>query len=219
MLRTKCATIGLAGALAALTLFCSPLRAQEGDWTSWLKAGTEYRLNPAWRLTGGLEWRTKDDLSRTDRWGLDVGAACTVLPFLRLGGAYELHCMNRGADGWKLRHRYYLDGLLSARWRQWKVSLRERLQHTFDRTDDEFCLRSRLKLAYAIPSCPWEPYVSVEMFNGLEGGERFGVKRMRYRGGFGFPIAGKWHGDLFYCRQWDTAASRNIVGLNCTYRF
>ena len=55
-----------------------------------------------------------------------------------------IHICNRGADGWKFRHRYSLEGTLSARVQRVKLSLRERFQHTFDGHRDEFRLRCLL---------------------------------------------------------------------------
>ena len=49
------------------------LRAQEKDFATWANAGFEYKLKPAFTVSGGLEWRTKDDLGKTDRWGLNGG--------------------------------------------------------------------------------------------------------------------------------------------------
>ena len=145
--------------------------------------GFEYKLKPALTVSGALEWRTKDDLGKTDRWGLKVGGSYKPLSFLKLGAGYETHYRNRGTDGWKFRHRYHVDGTLSARAQRVKLSLRERFQHTFDGHTDELRLRSRAKVAYDIPKCKLEPYASAEMYNGLNRTEHFGVKRMRYRGG------------------------------------
>ena len=61
------------------------LRAQEKDFATWANAGFEYKLKPAFTVSGGLEWRTKDDLGKTDRWGLKVGGSYKLLPFLKLG--------------------------------------------------------------------------------------------------------------------------------------
>ena len=151
------------------------LRAQEKDFATWANVGFEYKLKPAFTVSGGLEWRTKDDLGKTDRWGLDVGGAYSVLPFLKVAAGYEIHYRNRGEAGWKFRHRYHFDGTLSTRVQRLTVSLRERFQHTFDSSGDEFRWRSRVKLAYDIPKCKIEPYASVEMYNGLNRGERFDV--------------------------------------------
>ena len=67
------------------------LRAQEKDFATWANAGFEYKLKPALTVSGGLEWRTKDDLGKTDRWGLKVGGSYKLLPFLKLGAGYETH--------------------------------------------------------------------------------------------------------------------------------
>lgn len=72
------------------------LRAQEKDFATWANAGFECKLKPAFTVSGGLEWRTKDDLGKTDRWGLKVGGSYKLLPFLKLGAGYETHYRNRG---------------------------------------------------------------------------------------------------------------------------
>ncbi|MDY4602396.1 MAG: DUF2490 domain-containing protein, partial [Bacteroides uniformis] len=161
----------------------------------------------------------KDDLGKTDRWGLKVGGSYKLLPFLKLGAGYETHYRNRGADGWKFRHRYRLEGTLSARVQRVKLSLRERFQHTFDGHTDELRLRSRAKVAYDIPKCKVEPYASAEMYNGLNRTEHFGVKRMRYRGGITLPLSERWEVDIFYCRQWEKDKRKDIVGVECVYSF
>ena len=193
------------------------LHAQEKDFTTWASAGFKYKVKPAFTLSGKLEWRTKDDLGKTDRWGLKVGGSYKLLPFLKLGAGYETHYRNRGADGWKFRHRYRLEGTLSARVQRVKLSLRERFQHTFDGHRDEFRLRSRAKFAYDIPKCKLEPYASAEMYNGLNKTEHFGVKRMRYRGGITLPLSERWEADIFYCRQWEKDKRKDIVGVECVY--
>lgn len=35
------------------------LRAQEKDFATWANAGFEYKLKPAFTVSGGLEWRTR----------------------------------------------------------------------------------------------------------------------------------------------------------------
>lgn len=193
------------------------LHAQETDFATWANVGLVYKIKPAFAVSGGLEWRTKDDLSRTDRWGMNVGGSYQVLPFLKLGAGYELHYRNRGDAGWKFRHRYSFDGTLSTHIQRIKLSLRERFQHTFDKNSDEFRLRTLVKLAYVMPKYELEPYISVEMYNGLNSGDRFDVKRMRYRGGVAIPLSDRWKGDVFYCRQWEQDKQKNILGVACTY--
>lgn len=194
--------------------------AQETDYTTWMKMGVKYGLNERLDLSGGLEWRTEDHLQATDRWGLDVGAKYALVPFLKVGGSYEIHYRNRGEDGWKFRHRYHAEGTLSTRWMRLKISLRERFQHTWDDEENELRLRSRLKLAYDIRDCKVEPYVSVEMYNSLNRGDSFDIARMRYRTGLSLPLFSKnWEADIFYCRQWENDGRKNIFGVDCVYKF
>lgn len=207
--------------LLVAALFAVPfsLYAQERDFTTWANVGFKYKIKPVFTLSGSLEWRTKDNLDKTDRWGVDVGGTYSPLPFLKMSAGYEVHYRNRGEAGWKFRHRYHLDGTLSMRVWQLKVSLRERFQHTLDGRDDEFHWRSRLGLSYEIPRCKIAPYASVEMYNGLNRGEHFDVARMRYRGGVTLPLSSDWEADIFYCRQWESKARKDIVGVTCTYSF
>lgn len=195
------------------------IRAQEADYTTWTKMGVKYEALPALTFSGNLEWRTKDHISMTDRWGIDAGVSYKMFSFLKFGGGYEIHYRNRGDEGWKFRHRYHFDGTFSGRILRFKLSLRERFQHTFDKEEKEFRLRSRLKLAYDIPRCKLEPYVSMEMYNGLGKGEHFELARMRYRAGLNFPLAKQWEAETFYCRQWEQDGKKNIFGVECVYKF
>lgn len=196
------------------------VHAQKADYTTWAKMGIEYGINDRLDLVSGLEWRTEDHLRATDRLGLDAGLKYALLPFLKLGGGYEIHYRNRGEDGWKFRHRYHADVTLSARWMRVKFALRERFQYTWDDVENELRLRSRLKLSYDIPRCKVEPYTSVEMYNSLHRDEEFDVVRMRYRAGFTLPLFSKnWEADVFYCRQWEDDGRKNIFGVDCVYKF
>lgn len=193
--------------------------AQSPDFTTWTALGFEYQLKPALSLSGGLEYRSKNDLHTTDRWGLDVGIGYKLASWLKVGAIYEVHYRDRGSDGWKFRHRYGAQATLSTRVQCWKLSLRERVQNTTDGKKDEIRLRSRVKVAYDLPKCKLEPYISVEMYNGLNRGDDFDVTRMRYRGGFTFPLFSRWTAELFYLRQWESDERRNVVGVECVYSF
>ena len=74
MIRKPFCTWRICSLLAAL-FFIVPvsLHAQKRDFTTWASTGFKYKVNPAFTLSGKLEWRTKDDLDKTDRWGLEAG--------------------------------------------------------------------------------------------------------------------------------------------------
>ena len=204
-----------------LTSTVCKARAQSAaDYTTWLKVGVQHDVGKRLGLSGGLEWRTKDHVGLTDRLGLDIAAQYEALSFLKVGVGYEVHYRNRGEAGWKFRYRYHADGTLSAKWIRMKFALRERFQHTWNREEKEFRLRSRLKISYDIRHCKAEPYASVEMYNGLGRGEGFGVARMRYRAGSTLPLfSERWEADVFYCRQWEKDGRKNIFGIDCVYKF
>lgn len=201
-------------------LFSGTIHAQDTDYTTWIKMGVQYSINSQLDLSTGLEWRTKDHLQCTDRLGVDITAKYELLPFLKLGAGYEVHYRDQKEDGWKFRQRYHADGTLSTKWIRLKLALRERFQHTWDKEETELRLRSRLKLAYDIRHSKVEPYVSIEMYNGLKKGEKFDVMRIRYRGGLTLPLfSDKWEADIFYCRQWEHNNRKNIFGVDCVYKF
>ena len=196
------------------------LNGQEHDFCTWMKLGVEYEMRPKWTLSGDLEWRTKDHAGAHDRLGLSADLEYGAASFLKIGGGYEVHYRNRGEDGWKFRHRYHADGTLSAKWMRMKVDLRERFQHTWNKEEKEFRLRSRLKIAYDIRRCKMEPYASVEMYNGLGKHDNFDIMRMRYRVGMKTPLfSERWEADIFYCRQWEADGRKNIFGIDCAYKF
>lgn len=196
------------------------LNGQEHDFCTWTKLGLEYEMKPRWTLSSDLEWRTKGHAGTNDRIGLSADLEYEALPFLKLGGGYEVHYRNRGKEeGWKFRHRYRLEGTLSTRLHRFKLSLRERFQQTWDMAEKEFRLRSRLKVAYDIRQCKVEPYVSVELYNGLARGESFAVTRTRYRGGVSFPLGKQWEAEAFYCRQVEKEKGKHILGIECVYKF
>lgn len=87
----------ICGLLAGLLLvFQYTLHAQEKDFTTWANVGLTYKVKPAFAVSGGLEWRTKDDIGRTDRWGMNIGGSYKPLSFLKLGAGYEVHYRNTG---------------------------------------------------------------------------------------------------------------------------
>ena len=210
--------------MALLAAFVMPekLRAQRPDFTTWLNVGAEYELKKSgFTLESGLEWRTKDHFRQTDRVGWNVDGSYQLLPWLKVGMGYELHLRNLDEEEWGFRHRYKLQATLSARvWSRLKVSLREKFQNTLDGDEEnELRLRTRLKLAYDVPRSGLEPYVSVEMYNGLARGEHFDVTRMRYRGGLEFPVIERWEGELFYIYQDEPDKSKHVLGVGCVYKF
>ena len=197
----------------------SSVWAQSDDFTTWTKFKVNHKIDSRFSVSGDLELRTKDDMSRMDRWGLTVGGVYHAYSFLNFGVGYETHFRNLGDSDWKLRHRYHISAVASFRYQWLKVSLRERFQQTFDRGDSETRLRSRLKLAYAPAKGIDSPYFSLEIYHSLDDASFWRSARMRYRPGVEIDLAKRWSLDAFYCYQYESSRGKHIVGIEVVYSF
>ena len=170
--------------------------AQSDDFNTWTKFKVNHKIDSRFSVSGDLELRMKDDVSKLDRWGLTVGGSYTVpYSFLNLGVGYETHLRNLGDSDWKFRHRYHITATVSFRYQWLKVAVRERFQQTFDRGNSETRLRSRLKLSYAPTKGIVSPYFSVEIYQSLDDVSFWRADRLRYRprsrNSF-LPNVGRW---------------------------
>ncbi len=196
-----------------------PAWAQSDDFTTWTKFKVNHKIDSRFSVSGDLELRMKDDVSRLDRWGLTVGGSYHPCSFLNLGVGYETHLRNLGDSEWKFRHRYHISATATFRYQWLKVSLRERFQQTYDRGDSETRLRSRLKLSYAPTKGIVSPYFSVEIYQSLDDTSFWRADRMRYRPGVEIALAKRWSLDAFYCYQYASSQGRHIVGIEVGYSF
>ena len=197
----------------------SSVWAQSDDFTTWTKFKVNHRIDSRFSVSGDLELRTKDDMSRMDRWGLTLGGVYHAYSFLNFGVGYETHFRNLGDSDWKLRHRYHVSAVASFRYQWLKVSLRERFQQTFDRGDSETRLRSRLKMAYAPAKRVVSPYFSIEIYQSLDDASFWRAARMRYRPGVEIDLAKRWSLDAFYCYQYESSRGKHIAGIEVVYSF
>ena len=193
--------------------------AQSDDFNTWTKFKVNHKIDSRFSVSGDLELRMKDDVSKLDRWGLTVGGSYRPYSFLNLGVGYETHLRNLGDSDWKFRHRYHITATVSFRYQWLKVAVRERFQQTFDRGNSETRLRSRLKLSYAPTKGIVSPYFSVEIYQSLDDVSFWRADRMRYRPGVEIALAKRWSLDAFYCYQYASSQGRHIVGIEVGYSF
>ena len=153
--------------LFALLLFSPSLRAQDSDVRSWTTVKVSRAVFSGATLTGSFEYRTKDNISSTDRYGGQLSLGWKLSSLLKLGCGYEVHYQNKSSNGWKFRQRYHVDGTLTKKISLFNLSFRERFQHTFRKNEHDFRLRSRLKLQCVKDKFIASPYLSCEMYNNL----------------------------------------------------
>ena len=193
--------------------------AQSDDFNTWTKFKVNHKIDSRFSVSGDLELRMKDDVSKLDRWGLTVGGSYRPYSFLNLGVGYETHLRNLGDSDWKFRHRYHITATVSFRYQWLKVAVRERFQQTFDRGNSETRLRSRLKLSYAPTKGIVSPYFSVEIYQSLDDVSFWRADRMRYRPGVEIALAKRWSLDAFYCYQYASSQGRHSAGIEVGYSF
>ena len=193
--------------------------AQSDDFNTWTKFKVNHKIDSRFSVSGDLELRMKDDVSKLDRWGLTVGGSYRPYSFLNLGVGYETHLRNLGDSDWKFRHRYHITATVSFRYQWLKVAVRERFQQTFDRGNSETRLRSRLKLSYAPTKGIVSPYFSVEIYQSLDDVSFWRADRMRYRPGVEIALAKRWSLDAFYCYQYASSQVRHNAGIEVGYSF
>lgn len=148
---------------------------------------------------------------------------------------------NKRANYWGVRHRFHVEATGDVDLGRFNLSLRERWQYyyrpektvdeRYDYDDDEMdgkpktysgkgknVLRSRLQVAYDIPNCTVEPYVSGEIYNSWE------INKARYTAGAEWKITKQHVVDLYYRYQKsynddDETAEHHILGISYKFKF
>lgn len=212
MISVKVKYLGLA-LLVAWVLSAVPVYAQADEFATWSMIRVNHKILPDLKFSAAVEFRSKADLKQADRWGGDAGIMYNLLPCLQVEGVYELHYRRLDKGEWKFRHRYNLGVQVSADWRDFKISLRERFQETFSEGNVENRLRSRLKISYGPDKWRVKPYFAPELYQPIGDRAFFRVARMRYRPGVEIRLARRCSADVFYCRQYEPGNSRNIFGV------
>ena len=164
-----------------------------GTWTNW---SVDYAATDKIELAAGMEYRTTDNASETDRWAFNGGITYNPLKHLSVEGVYEFHHRNRSGV-WKNRHRYNLAAIGSLKAGRWNFSLRERFQHTIESGESELRLRSRLQAKFKATN-KISPYASI---------------------GFDFKIADNVSTDIYYLFNAEDGANKNIAGLDIAFHF
>lgn len=201
-------------ALAFLSAASIMKGADFGTWTNW---SIDYAANDKIELAAGMEYRTTDNASETDRWAFNGGITYSPMKLLNIEGVYEFHHRNRSGV-WKNRHRYNIAAIGTIKAGRWSFSLRERFQHTIESGESELRLRSRLQAKFKATN-KINPYVSIEMYNSLHSGEKFDITRMRYRAGTDFKISKNVSTDLYYLFNAESSANKNILGIDVAFHF
>ena len=108
-----------------------------------MAGSVSWSLDERWKLATGLEYRSKDDFSTTDRWSWSLAAGYSLTRWLEAKAGYEL-LVKHADTRWPVEHRYWFSLTESVEVGRVEFSLRERFQHTLG-SEHEYRLRTRLQ--------------------------------------------------------------------------
>ena len=135
--------------LMLFLLTASGAKAEGDDFGIWSEVNAEKKLSKKWTLEGGVEWRTREDASESDRWSAGLGVDYKLTDWLKASAGYSFLYDNnykvntsgkKYADYWGARHRFNVSLTASQSFGNLNVSLRERWQYTYrpEKTVDRY---------------------------------------------------------------------------------
>ena len=71
-----------------------------------MTGSVSWSLDERWKLATGLEYRSKDDFSTTDRWSWSLAAGYSLTRWLEAKAGYEL-LVKHADTRWPVEHRYW----------------------------------------------------------------------------------------------------------------
>lgn len=125
------------------SLLCSnPVMAGgDDDFGIWTTIEVEKKFDKKWSAAADVEYRTYDNVNKTDRVSVGVSASYKFAKWLKADAGYSyLHSYqeeeetkkgNLVLDYWYPRHRVNVSFTGSFEWKRFKFSLRERWQYTY----------------------------------------------------------------------------------------
>lgn len=183
----------ICGLMAAASAAAAMGQAFSGEASA--KYSTPFLLD----VGAGLEYRTTDQFSHTDRWAAELDLSAKLCKWVKVGAGYNfiqdynpsfLDKSGRDVNAyWATKHRVYVGATGSLKLWKLTFSLRERYQYTrrlgldVPRFDDgvaagnrhidaksKHILRSRLGVEFKpYKKCRFEPYVNYELYSLLKG--------------------------------------------------
>lgn len=236
--------------LVALILIaqCSLISAYAGDdFGIWGEMRAEKGLGTRWDVGAEMEYRSRDNLTSSDRWGFGIDASYKLTPWLKATAGYvllrdhnykEYTDQSMYADYWGTRHRFNMTLTSSITWNQFTFSLRERWQYTYrpektaqryytDTGDDagektysgkgKNVWRNRIQVKMKL-SNTFRPYVNAESYVATS------LEKMRYNVGTEIVLDKHNSFDVKYiyqhrCGTGDGESDRHVIGIGYTYQF
>ena len=214
--------------LCIVSLYTLSIAAQEKDFGIWTSA--TFRYDPFKKIEFNLELcnRLDENASRRDDTFLDLTAEYKG-SFWSAALLYRFSNERDVKRSYDLANRFGFQVVLKQDWKRFSFSLRTRIQSEFTNmytsengSIPQSYLRNRLKASYNIKGYPVNPYVSMEIYQGISGFSASEIEKGRYIAGFDYKISKKHSTGLFFLYQ-PTMMSRvprynHILGIEYTFK-
>jgi len=152
-------------------------------------------------ITYSLEYRSKEDFSKTSLWCGAINAYYSLNSWLKVGAGYE-HFLNKDADGkYTPEYRYYPAVLFSFQKGLFAGSFRSYVMNTFAKWNDpHWELRNKMKVSYQLKNTRLKTFVAMEPYYIIYPVDDDRFKKNRYIAGFSYSF-GRHTIDSFYLRE------------------
>ena len=224
--------------ILACTMLSASVMAETDDFGIWASVGASKKLSKAWSVGGELEYRSKDDLRKTDRWSVGADVSYKIAKWLKADAGYALlynfndsktTYKNSGKPNkytpsyWGIRHKIYASLTGTAEVGRFTFSLRERWQYkyrpekTVDRWDydeDEYedkLVESKAKneLRSRLQAEYDIAHSPLQPYASMEAYNAWNITRMRYTAGTSLKVNKHHSFDIYYRFQHDTDKDSN----------
>lgn len=190
--------------LLLLTGFSVTAVAQATDFGLWSDIEFSKKLKNGMTLVLDEEFRLRNQLRTTDKIQSTLELDYKINNYFNAGVCYALinyyHPGNMKHDYqnyWETRHRLSVFGEGEYNLGRFNFSLRERFQTTYRVLDSvstasvnpKFILRSKFSVSYNIPKIPVEPYAFCELFQVLNGPDKYKFEEYRFSAGLKYEIS------------------------------
>jgi len=230
-MRSRLSTNKLFGLTAAILLLCTiNLSAQYHDFNSWWKLELSKEITKELDATLDLSQRFDQNSLRYDRSLATLGLQYRIHENIDVEAAYRYYLVNQFGGGLDSRYRIHGSVILSKRFDDFKISLRERLNYGFDdltQTNtyygNRLMNRGRLKVSYDIFGTPISVYSFYEMWLDVSRLNATHMLAHRFRGGLLYDINFRSKINLSYLHKIEVnqinPITSHILYLAYSYQF
>ncbi len=202
---------------------------QGSDFGIWSAVSGSYGLDKHLQANFSLSLRTFENTSRTDQYFAEPGLRYRFNKYISAEASFRMINKVETDDQFHFRHKVFLGATGELPLKRFAISgrlLYERVVKTYIENDNDLIPaqygRFRLKAQYSVPTSPFAPYVSLEPFIPVSGGNAFSIRKTRYSAGMEIKLTS--HSSFQGCYLYEnvtkaTKTDMHILSLEYSFKF